>query len=310
MADINLKLLQSFLLVARLGSFRQAAEAARRSTSAISMQIKELEDQVGMRLFIRKSKQVVLTPDGQMLFDRTDRAMRDINDGFQSLSDIASMRQSTVTIACASTLAAKRIGGVLTRFRKRFPDSSVRLIEAPPVTALEILDRQVAEFYVGPEISDLKTFTFEKLIDDPLHACIPPEFDRGHATMRFEDLAGFPVIMLDKSTAIRTLIDGILYEKSLALNVAYELQNAFTALSFASAGLGVALLPSIAIEMAKFDGFRVVPFSEPEAVRAIGIISARGYVQHNYSEQLLRLIRMAFVEETQSANTTEPEFTA
>ncbi len=302
MSDINLKLLQSFLLVARNGSFRHAAKVAHRSTSAISMQIKELEDQVGMRLFIRQSRQVVLTSDGQTLFDKTDKAMRDINNGFLSLSDIASSRQSAVTIACAPTLAAKRVGGALTKFRKRFPDSRVKLIEAPPITALGILDRQVAEFYVGPEISGLNTFTFEKLMDDPLLACIPPEFDRGQSVIYFEDLIDVPVIMLDQPTAVRTLIDGILQEKSLTLNVAYELQNAFTALSFASAGLGVALLPSIAIEMAEFGGFRVVPFAEPEAVRSIGIIAPKGYVQHNYSEQLLRLIRTAFKEETQAAN--------
>lgn len=295
MADINLKLLQSFILVARLGSFRRAAEQARRSTSAISMQIKELEDQVGMRLFVRKGKHVELTPNGQALFEKTDPAMRSINDGFNYLSDIAEMRQSTVTIGCAPTLAPKRVGGVLSVFRKRFPDSSVRLIEAPPAAALEILDRQIAEFYVGPAISDLRTFTFEKLMDEPLLACIPPEFDNGKATVWFEDLIDVPIIMLDQPTAIRTLIDDILHRKDLTLNVAYELQNSFTALSFASEGLGVALLPSIAIEMAEFDGFRVVPFAEPEAVRSIGIIAEKGYVQHNYSEQLLRLIRAAFV---------------
>ena len=296
MSDINLKLLQSFLLVAKLGSFRRAAESARRSTAAISMQIKELEDQVGMRLFVRRNKSVSLTPNGRLLYEKTANAMRDIGDGFRSLSDIAAMRQSTVTIACAATLAPKRVGSVLTTFRRRFPDSSVRLIEAPPAAALEILERQVAEFYVGPSASNLKTFTFEKLADEPLLACIPPEFDRGQRTVRFEDFKDVPIILLDRSTAIRTLIDDILHRKDLTLNIAYELRNAFTALSFASAGLGVAMLPSIAIEMAEFDGFRVVPFEEPEAERAIGIIAEKGYVQHNYSIQLMRLIRAAFVE--------------
>jgi len=296
LSDINLKLLHSFLLVADLRSFRRAAESARRSTAAISMQIKELEDQVGMRLFIRQSKNVALTANGRLLYEKTAKAMRDIDDGFRSLSDIASMRQSTVTIACAATLAPKRVGGVLTDFRKRFPDSSVRLIEAPPAAALEILGRQGAEFYVGPSVSNLKTFTFEKLTDEPLLACIPPEFDQGQRTARFEDLADAPVILLDQSTSIRALIDGILHRKGLVLNVAYELQSAFTALSFASSGLGIAVLPAIAIEIAAFDGFRVVPFEEPETIRPIGIIAEKGHVQHNYAEQLKRLIRVAFVD--------------
>lgn len=301
MSEINLKLLQSFLLVARHGSFRKAAEEARRSTSAISMQIKELEDQVGMRLFIRRARRVVMTPDGQALLDKTQAPMRDINEGVRNLKDLAARRQSNVTIACASTLASQYVGGVLTKFRRRFPDSSVKLIEAPPLAALDILDRQVAEFYVGPEVEALHTFTFEKLIDDPLLACIPPEFDRGQSVMRFRDLTDIPLIMLEKSTSIRTLIDGIAEQQDMTLSAAYELQNAFTALNFASAGLGIALLPLVATQMVEYDGFRAIPFKEPQATRAIGIISAKGYVQHNYSDQLLRLIREAFAKAPDAA---------
>ncbi|MEM8536332.1 MAG: LysR family transcriptional regulator [Pseudomonadota bacterium] len=294
MADINLKLLQSFLLVARLGSFRAAAAAARRTTSAISMQIKELEDQIGLRLFVRHGRQVTLTPDGQRLFERTNTAMRDIDEGFRTLAERVALRQATVTIACASTLAAKPIGDVLTRFRKRFADSRVRLIEAPPAAALELLDRQDAEFYVGPEITVPTSYRFEHLTDDPLLACIPPEFDSDQTAISFADLGDTPVIVLDPSTSIRRLVDGITTRQNKKLNIAYELQNAYTALSFAAAGLGIALLPRIAINMARFDGFRVVPFTEADAVRSVGIIANKGLVQRNYSEKLLSLIREAF----------------
>lgn len=294
MSEINLKLLQSFLLVARLGSFRKAAEAAHRSTSAISMQIKDLEDQVGMQLFIRRSKRVFLTADGQALFDKTDSAMRDIHNGFQELSDVAASRRATVTIACAPTLASKQIGGAIRSFHKRFPDSAVRLMEAAPAEAITLLEQQVAEFYVGPELTQQNPFLFEELIKDPLMACIPPDFDKGQTEMSFEELGKDPIIILEQPAAIRTLIDDIMRSKSLSLNLAFELQNAFTALSFASAGLGIALLPTIAIGMAKFDGFRSVPFSEPASVRRVGIITSKGYVQNNYSQRLLGLIRGSF----------------
>ena len=296
MSDINLKLLSAFLLVADLGSFRKAAESARRSTSAISMQIKELEDQVGVRLFARRAKTVALTPNGQILYDKTAHAMRDIKSGFRTLSDIASLRQSTVTMACAPALAPKRLGDVLITFRNRFPDSNVRLIEATPAAALEILTRQEAAFYLGPAAPDLGTFTFEHLTNEPLVACIPPAFDTGRQSIRFEDLLDVPVIMPDGSTAIRRLIDDILHHKELALNIACEVQNAATALSFASAGLGVALLPAMALEMTALTGFRVVPFDDPQSARAIGIIAEQGFLQHNYSEQLMKLIRTAFAD--------------
>jgi DNA-binding transcriptional LysR family regulator len=296
LSDINLKLVSAFLLVADLRSFRKAAESARRSTSAISMQIKELEDQVGMRLFVRRSKTVTLTPNGQLLYDKTAHAMRDIQAGFRTLSDVATLRQSTVTMACAPTLAPKRLSSVLSTFRTRFPDSNVHLIEAHSAAALEILTRQEAAFYVGPAVHDQVNFTFEKLADEPLVGCIPPAFDTGKQSIRFEDLLDVPMIMLDRSTAIRRLIDDTLHHKELSLNVTHELQNAFTAVSFASAGLGVALLPAMAVEIADPSGFRVVPFEDRQCTRPIGIIAEKGFVQHNSSEQLMRLIRAVFTD--------------
>lgn len=294
MAEINLKLLQSFLLVALHGSFRKAAEAAHRSPSAISMQIKELEDQIGIRLFVREAKQTVLTPDGRRLFDNTEPAMAQIIDGFRALSTVAANRQSSVTIACAPTLAPQQISGALRHFRKRVPDGTIRLIEATPSVAVGLLNEQIAAFYVGPQPNDMRTLHYEHLMYDQLQACIPPEFDDGKPYMTFEDLGARPIIILEKPAAIRSLIDTITRQKSLTLNLAFEMQNAFTALHFASAGLGIALLPAIAVKIAHFEGFRVVPFEEDAAVRSIGITSRRGAVQNTDAERLLGLIRGTF----------------
>ena len=91
--NVNLKLLQTFLLAAEYGSFRRAAEESNRSPSAVSMQIRDLEEQVGISLFIRTPQRANLTPEGKILHEQVRRAMADVQAGLQRLSEVAAMRK-------------------------------------------------------------------------------------------------------------------------------------------------------------------------------------------------------------------------
>lgn len=289
--NVNLKLLQTFLLAAEYGSFRRAAEESNRSPSAVSMQIRDLEEQVGISLFIRTPQRANLTPEGKILYEQVGRAMADVQAGLARLSEVAAMRRGHVKIACAPTLASTRLGNILATFKLRYPRSVVDVKEPPPAGALTLLQEQEVELYIGPEIPGLTEFNFEPILQDRLVACIPTDFDDGVQGMSMAEVAHFPLIVLDRQTAIRALIDKIVSQSQLQLNIQYEVQNAYTAIALAAAGLGVAVVPYIAIPMLPSAEFRVVPISDEGAERSVGILTTRGYVQHSYSEQLMALIR-------------------
>lgn len=294
MAKVNLKLLQTFLLVAEHGSFRRASEYAHRAPSAISMQIRDLEAQVGMRLFVRTAQRISLTPEGRALFERTKSAMDQVEQGLSELSDIAARRRGQLTIACAPTLASSYLGNVLANFAHRFPDSVVSVREVPPREGLELLQRQKVEFYIGPEIADLKDFSFEPLINDQLFACAPEGYDPGGDCISLAELGQIPVILLDARTALRPLVDRICAKSGTTLNIRYELQHTSTALGLVEAGLGIAILPEIALPAEAHTSFRAIPLSDAMSIRRIGIVTTKGYVQHGYTEQLLNVIRADF----------------
>ena len=296
MSEVNLKLLQTFVLVAEQESFRKAALASNRTPSAVSMQIRDLENQIGMRLFNRTPRQVSLTADGRTLFAETATGLKQITQGLSKLSDKVSQRKGKVTMACAPTLASRRLGRVLASFRRRFPESILQLLEAAPVAGMDLLDQQKVEFYLGPELPGQSDVEFEKLFEDQVYACLPPEFDHGQTEVSLAELADQPVLMLDHKTALRTLLDGICAEQGITLNIRCELQSAHSSLTLAATGLGIAILPSIALVMGDIKGFRVVPIKDSAACRNIGLITSRGYIQHNFTEQLLKLIRAEFAD--------------
>ncbi|MEM9583533.1 MAG: LysR family transcriptional regulator [Pseudomonadota bacterium] len=296
MQGVNLKLLQTFVLVADHASFRRAAEVANRAPSAISMQVRDLEAQVGMRLFVRTAQRISLTPEGQALYDRTHGAMADIDAGLEYLSQVAAQRRGQVTIACAPTLASFHMGNILAGFARRHPESIVSVREVAPKDGIRLIQEQKVEFYIGPEIMDLQENNFEPLMDDQLLACAPPDFDPGGETISLADLQATPVILLDAKTALHQLVGRITHNLGVTLNVRYELQNASTALALVEAGLGIAILPTTALHLGDPAKFRAIPLNDPLSVRRIGIVTAKGFVTHGYSEQLLRFIRENFVE--------------
>ncbi|SNT76966.1 LysR family transcriptional regulator [Paracoccus seriniphilus] len=288
-SNINLKLLQTFQLAAEHGSFRRAAEESNRSPSAVSMQIRDLEEQIGVSLFVRTPQSANLTPSGAILYEQVRMAMAGVQAGLDRLSDVAAQRRSHVSIGCAPTLAATRLGNILATFKLRYPRSVINLKETPPMDALTFLREQQVELYVGPEVPNMSDFHFEPILKDRFAVCIPAEFDEGAASFSLADIASFPLIVLDRQTAARGLLDRI--SGDLDLNIQYEVQYAYTAITLAAAGLGVAVVPFIAVPMLPTSAFRVLPLTDEGAERAVGIITARGHVPHNYSQQLMDLIR-------------------
>lgn len=103
MNSINLKLLQTFLVAAEQGSFRKAADIGKRSASAISLQIRDLEAQVGLTLFVRGPHRVHLTSEGEILYKEVSEAMEGEQVGFDRLSAISAGRKGRVRIACPHT---------------------------------------------------------------------------------------------------------------------------------------------------------------------------------------------------------------
>lgn len=291
MANINLKLLHTFLLAAERESFRKAADATNRSPSAVSLQIRELEEQIGVSLFIRTPQRVLLTQEGQILLAQVRRTVTDVHTVLDQLADIAQRKKGNIVIACAPTLASSQMPNILATFKMRHPSSVVGVREVPTEGALDLLANEKVEFFFGPSIPDMADFEFDPIVRDPLVACVPAAYDRGQQSVSVADLVSLPLILLDPNTATRNKIDHIAAEDEVNLHAQFEVQTAITAIALASSGLGVAIVPRGALLQASMTQFRVVPVSNAGAYREVGIVTRRGLTLHSLAHQLIKLIR-------------------
>src|SRR5688572_25491890 len=121
--------LEAFLSIADHGSFHRAAASLNLSQTALSHRMKKLEDDLGIKLLTRTTRQVSLTPAGVALLPRAREAIAGIAVSFDELRRQGKARQERLSIGCLPTIAVHYLPPILVELRKRFPDLNIRVFD-------------------------------------------------------------------------------------------------------------------------------------------------------------------------------------
>lgn len=277
--NVNFKLLQTFLLVADHGSFRKAAEESSRTPSAVSTQVRQLEDQVGVPLFHRTTRNVALTAEGQQLVAKAREAVATLAQGLDQLRESIQTRRGIVAFASSPSISATCLPSILLDFERSHPQVTVKVRELVQFDLFASVGRREVDFGLGSAVDGMSDLAFESLVDDDVCALLPPAHPLARQRrVTLGDLAGEPMIMFQPAgtAALRRTVDDAAHASGTSLFVKYEVQQPQTVCAFAAAGLGVAILPRIAIPAGLESRLRILPLGEPPIVRKVGIITARG----------------------------------
>ena len=292
LARVNLKLLQTFLLVAETESFRDASIRIHRSQSAVSAQIKQLEDQLGVTLFNRTTRRVELSAEGFELMASARRALNEIEQGLRFIQEAADLRRGRVALACSPTVAAGHMPRILSAFERDYPQINVSLRELSSPVMYECLRQHEVDFGVGP-VTEEPDLTSETLLDDAFYALVPKVLmPKAPTTIPLAELAKLPMLLLHSGTAMRRAIDAALEKTGLAFETKYESVHVETLAAMAEAGLGAAILPETALSRNVRDSTHVLRIVKPTINRPIGITRARGYALSPAANRLAELIRL------------------
>jgi DNA-binding transcriptional LysR family regulator len=293
--NVNLKLMHTFLLVAEHSSFCRAAEASNRSQSAVSMQIRQLELQLGISLFHRTTRRVQLTREGELLLVCARRAVAEMQTGLRQIKDAVNIQRGRLTIACEPTLAATRLPDVLAAFQKSYPGVSAQVRELSTAEMLDSIRRQDVDFGIGPRSANAAELQFQPILLDEIYALIPANLDVGHrGTISLLELSHMPTLVLTGSPAMHSMLEKAQKAAGVTLDIKYEVQQVQTQIAMAAAGLGAAILPRIAIPVKPDPRLRAVPIADPPLVRELCVVTLRGQflspVASRFVEMLDRLI--------------------
>lgn len=285
---INLKLLGTFLSVAENASFRKAAEQNHLSLPAVSMQIKQLEEQLGVPLFQRTTRRVELTAEGEQLMISGRKAMAEIESGLAHIQQAADVQQGRLSFACVPTVASSRLPLILTTFAKKYPGITVHVRECTNNDLLEAVRRREVDFGIGPVPERKSDLEFTPVFVDEYCALLPKGYqDGGRSGISLRELSKMPLLKLSSSTTFREHLDESLRANGLPVETNYEFVHVHTLVAMAEAGLGVALLPRIAIPQKT--SLKVVRVSSPVLTRTVAIVTIKG---HSLSPAAAKLVEL------------------
>ena len=274
--NFDLQQLQAFVAVAERGSFRAAAEHIHLSPPALSRRIERLESILGTRLFNRTTREVELTSLGRVFLERARTAVDDLEAAMLGIADISASRSGRVTVACVPSAALYFLPQVIRGFSQAYPAIRIRVVDESMNQVLQSVLSGESDFGIGFMASLLPEIEFESVHADPFVVAMRREHRYAQRkTIAWKDLQSEPMISVARSSGNRQLMDDVLAKAGLTLNYAFEVSHMATLLGMVEAGLGLALVPRMALPVSH-PGVTGVPIKSLEVQRHLGLLRRRG----------------------------------
>ena len=201
--DINLELYKVFYYVATTLSFSEASRQLFISQSAVSQAVKNLEKKLGHTLFVRSTKRVILTPEGELLLQHVKPALSMLNEGEAVLSGEGNLT-GQLRIGASDTLCRYFLIPYLRRFHKDHPEVRIKIINSTSIGCAELLENGQAELIVtNYPNSRLSAHTKLQTVLEfrDIFVANPDYFTMGKSPLSMENLLDYPILMLaPKST--------------------------------------------------------------------------------------------------------------
>ncbi len=265
---MELHQLRHFLAVAETGSFTKGAERAAVSQPALSASVAKLEAELGVKLFERDKRRVVITQAGKRLVETAKSVIQACN---KAKSDLQSQRPDReLRIGVINTLPMRRVTLLIEQFRYNYPDTSIHIQDAPKeeIDALMADGRIDVALTVVPARQPGNNGTkWRALYSEPYVLMVPINHRFGNRnSVKLADLEGQPFVARTHCEG-RHDFDRILTEKGVHLRAVYRTNQDGRALAFVTAGLAIAYLPG------KFDspGVARVRLADFHFERTIGV---------------------------------------
>lgn len=243
---MELRQLNTFRMVASTLNFSRAAEALNYVPSNVTMQIKALEEELGVRLFDRLGKQLVLTTAGKRFLTHVQEVLNKLDEARSAVLDNEDLN-GTLTISANEVLCAYRLPAVFHLFRSRYP--GVRLIfrSVPNQQLKQTLFEGTADVvFMLDEPIRSTGLAVEPLVEETFRFFAAPDHPLAKRTeLKLEDFHGEVFLTNEKGCTYRTMFDRSFEQGGIDTITYLEFQNAEAIKQCAITGIGIAFLPEI-----------------------------------------------------------------
>ena len=242
---MEIRQLRSFIAIAELGTFTAAALRVHVTQAAISMQIRQLENELGARLFVRAPRRVMLTEAGEHLLHRARQILRDHDAALDEIAELAGAERGRLRVGSASAAVTTDVlPKLLKEVRKQHAGAEITVLSGTSETLVQqILAGEVDIAFVSLPV-EARGISTERLSEDQLVAIASPRHKLAkQRTISAYTLAGEKLILGERGGNTRRLIDQFFAQAGVTLHVSMELSRQAAIRRMVEEDMGVGIVP-------------------------------------------------------------------
>lgn len=272
--DVSIQHILSFLVVAEAGGFRIAAEHLHISQSALTVQVRQLEEALKVKLLHRTTRFVGLTPQGRAAQLALGRVCGDLRRAVTEIRDEAALQRGLLAVVVLPSMAATILPKLVREFSTLYPGIEIRLRDADSPTALGLIRRGEVDLAImsRPPASEGLHFTplfmDEYLVIAAKNQGVPPLGKR----VSLESLRHRPLVLNPRGVDLREKLEVLFEQAGIVTRPVQEMIGNASVVALVTEGLGTAILPRTALSGLDLTGCEIVPL-HPSAGREVGGIT-------------------------------------
>jgi LysR family cys regulon transcriptional activator len=273
-------------------SVSAAADALHTSQPGVSRQIKELEDELGVEIFVRHGKRLTaVTEPGRAVLAIAERILAEAANLKRAGEEFANEKLGTLTIATTHTQARYALPKAVAALKRRYPDVQLVIHQGNPTQICEMVLRGEADFAIAteqiaeyPELVSLPCYQWNRCV------VVPPRHALARArALTLEEIARYPIVTYDFAFANRSLVEKAFESRGLAPKVVLTALDADVIKTYVGLGLGVGIMAAMAFDAGRDRGLKALDASHlfESSTTRLGI--KRGAYLRRYAYEFIEL---------------------
>jgi DNA-binding transcriptional LysR family regulator len=302
---VEIRQLRAFVAIAESGTFTAGALRVHVTQAAISMQIRQLENELGARVFVRAPRHVILTEAGEHLLQRARHILREHDAAVDEIAELAGAERGRLRIGSASAMIlTEPLPKILKELRRQHPAAEIAVISGTSEALVDqILAGELDIAFVSLPV-DVRGIQTERLSEDQLVAIASPRHKLAkQRTISAYTLAGEKLILGERGGNTRRLIDQFFAQAGVSLHVAMELSRQAAIRRMVEEDMGVGIVPLQSVKEEVEKGKLVRWWIEGAEINwQLGLAQLSGGYESPIVQKFISLARRYFVKETISSN--------
>lgn len=275
---MELRQLQYFVKVARKQHVTQAAEELHVAQSAVSRQIHQLEAELGLQLFVQKGRNLQLTPVGKLFLSRVEELLTGLEKAVIEMREFLDPEVGEIRIGFPHSLGISLIPTVVAEFRKGHPNVKFRLKQGASASLIQdVIKGEVDLAFITPLPEKHDRIAGELLLTEELYAVLPSNHVLAdYQSIRLEQLKDELFVMFSENYSLRSIVYDACRQAGFTPKIGFEGEETDTIRGLVAAGMGVSLLPDMALtEISPLMPIKV-KVTDPHVTRTVGLIRRSG----------------------------------